>query len=407
MSDGLNSNAFSRFSLVKDPRFINLWCYGAAVAVVRWLELLAFGVYVFDVTGSPMQVAMMTVLRMAPLALAGMFSGAIAEIVNRRLLMLVGVLAMAVQSLFLGVWSMNSDVPIWLLGVASFINGVFWTTDFSARRTIMAEVVDSRGLGVAMSLDSITNNGTRMLGPALGGLLLQQVGLTGAFFIGVFLYLLTAVVLLRLDHQEQPNRRAAGIGVLRSIRDGLAYVRTNRALTGTLMVTVVFNIFGFPMTSMVPVIGKDILELSAFPVGLLVSAEGAGATLGALLITAFGRPDTYKKLYFFGVFLYLNMILLFSHTLWAALSGTWLLILGLGGAAFASMQPVLVISSSSPEFRSRAMGVLAVCIGTGPLGFIHLGLLADWVGAQLALAIMAIEGIVALLIVAIIWPEVE
>ena len=53
------------------------------------------------------------------------------------------------------------------------------------------------------------------------------------------------------------------------------------------------------------------------------------------------------------------------------------------------------------------MGVLAVCIGTGPLGFIHLGLLADWVGAQLALAIMAIEGIVALLIVAIIWPEVE
>jgi MFS family permease len=377
------------------------------VSIVRWLELLAFGVYVFDVTQSPMQVAMMTVLRMAPLALAGMFSGAIAELVNRRGLMLVGVVAMTIQSLALGLWSLHSDVPIWVLGVASFLNGVFWTTDFSARRTIMAEVVGTRNLGVAMSLDSITNNGTRMVGPALGGLLLQHVGLTGAFFLGVALYGATIVALLKLKHQEPAERHGDKTSVLQSIMDGLAYVRTNRALTGTLMVTVVFNIWGFPMTAMVPVVGKDILELSPFPVGLLVSAEGAGATIGALLITAFGRPDTYKKLYFFGVFLYLNMILLFSHTLWAGLSGTWLLILGLGGAAFASMQPVLVISFSKPEFRSRSMGVLAVCIGTGPIGFVHLGLLADWVGAQQALAIMAIEGIVALLIVAIVWPEVE
>ena len=150
----------------------------------------------------------------------------------------------------------------------------------------------------------------------------------------------------------------------------------------------------------------NILELSAFPVGLLMGAEGAGAMLGALMITAWSQARMYKRLYFFGVFLYLDMILAFSHTQWPALSGAWLLILGLGGAAFASMQAALVLLYTLSEYRGRVMGVLSACIGTGPLGFVHLGALAAWLGAPMALAIMAVEGIAALLIVAIVWSEV-
>ena len=71
------------------------------------------------------------------------------------------------------------------------------------------------------------------------------------------------------------------------------------------------------------------------------------------------------------------------------------------------MQAVLVMLYASSEYRARTMGVLAVCIGTGPIGFLHLGLLAGAVGAQMAVAIMAVEGIVALLAVAMLYPEVE
>ncbi|MEM7406806.1 MAG: MFS transporter [Pseudomonadota bacterium] len=395
----------SRLSLLKEREFVTLWMLGALASIIRWLEMLAIGVYVFDVTGSPFLVAVMTVARMAPLALAGMLSGVVAEYVNRRTLLIAGFGLMAVQSAGLALWSTLTPVPIWALIVASFANGLFWTTDFSARRTIMAEVCGVRRIGIAMSLDSITSNGTRMLGPALGGLLLQLIGLDGAFILGIFVYLIGTGLAFSLV--RPPDGSGDDQGILASMLEGLRYIRTNRALTATLMITIVFNVWGFPMTSMVPVIGKDFLQLSAFPVGLLMSAEGVGATIAALLITAYSQPRIYKRLYFFGVFLYLDMILLFAYTGWPWLSGAWLLILGLGGAAFASMQAALVLLYTKPEYRSRVMGVLAVCIGTGPLGFIHLGLLADWVGAPLALVIMALEGILALLIVAIIWPEVD
>jgi len=397
----------NRLSLLRERSFLTLWSIGAVASIVRWLEMLAIGVYVFDITGSPLQVALMTVIRMAPLALAGMLSGAIAESFNRRTLLLGGFVAMAVQSAGLAWWSLEYTVPIWALALASFTNGVFWTTDFSARRTIMAEVAGPRRIGVAMSLDSITSNGTRMLGPALGGLTLQFVGLTGTFLIGAGFYLIGIVALIKFRHQERSTGADEAQGIFARMLEGLRYIRTNRTLTGTLMVTIVFNVWGFPMTSMIPVIGKEILELSPFPVGLLMSAEGAGATLGALLITAWSQPNMYKRLYFYGVFLYLDMVLLFSHTLWPSLSSVWLIVLGLGGAAFAAMQAALVLLYTEPAFRGRVMGVLAVCIGTGPIGFLHVGWMASHLGAPQALAIMAAEGIAALLIVAILYPEVD
>ena len=79
------------------------------------------------------------------------------------------------------------------------------------------------------------------------------------------------------------------------------------------MVTVVFNLFGFPVTAIVPVIGEDILGLSDLPLGFLASAEGAGALVSALLIATFATPKQFKHLYFYGVFVYLNMVLLFAE----------------------------------------------------------------------------------------------
>ena len=71
------------------------------------------------------------------------------------------------------------------------------------------------------------------------------------------------------------------------------------------------------------------------------------------------------------------------------------------------MQATLAFLHAAPEYRRRVMGVLTVCIGTGPLGFAHLGLMAEWFGAPMAVAIMAVEGIVALLIALLIWPEID
>jgi predicted MFS family arabinose efflux permease len=195
--------------------------------------------------------------------------------------------------------------------------------------------------------------------------------------------------------------------VLASVIEGLRHVRDNRSLVGTLVVTVIFNMFGFPFTSMIPVIGKETLMLSPAEIGLLASAEGAGAVAGALLIAFCSQARFYRKIYLYGTLFYLLMVMIFAQSTLAFVSAALLLSVGLGSAAFSTMQSTLVFISAPPEVRTRIMGVLSVCIGTGPIGFLHLGLLADWFGAPVAITVIAVEGLIALAIAYFVWPEIR
>ena len=125
----------------------------------------------------------------------------------------------------------------------------------------------------------------RMLGPALGGLLFETVGLSGAYWLGAALYGLGGAAMLSLDYVSSAAP-ARDESLLSSIAVGLRYIRGSRPMVGMLAVTVIMNLWAFPFAAMVPVIGRDVLDISALPIGVLLSAEGAGAFVGALIIAA-------------------------------------------------------------------------------------------------------------------------
>ena len=128
-------------------------------------------------------------------------------------------------------------------------------------------------------------------------------------------------------------------------------------------VTVIYNVFGWPFTSMVPVIGQDHLQLGPEGIGVLASMDGIGAFVGAVLMAAFCKPAFYRRAYVGGVLLYMVMLTAFALIPLPAIAGSALLFTGLGGAGFSIMQATLVYLSSPPEMRSRMLGVLSVCIG--------------------------------------------
>ena len=405
-SDGPGAAALpaGRFSLLAEREFRKLWLVGAIISTVRWLELLAVGVVVFDLTGSPAQVALLIILRMLPLALFGAFAGAMAEWANHKRILVAGLGVLAATSLALALLAATGRIEVWHIAVGAVLNGMFWLTDFPVRRTWLGELAGSPRVGAAMSLDTLTNNGTRMLGPTLGGLLLEVLGLDGTFLLAFALYVAALALLAGLHGARRGT--AAGGSVLARVAEGLRHVRGDATLVGLLAITVIFNLWGFPVISMIPVIGKDVLGLSAFPVGLLMGCEGAGALIGSLAIVVLGRARLYRRIYVSGLTLYLATALAFSHSPVAALSGVLLFAAGLGAAGFSAMQATLVFLNSPAAVRSRVMGVLAVCIGTAPLGFLHVGLLADLLGAPLAVAILATEGLVAVAITCKLWPQV-
>jgi MFS family permease len=400
------SEATSRRWLIGEPDFRRLWLIGLVVFSVRWLEMLAVAVFAYQRTGSPFVVALLTMLRMLPMALFGALIGAAAERVERRRALVLVVASMLLCSIALALLAWSDALEVWHLALASFISGLTWTTDNPVRRTMIGEVVGPERMSAAMSIDVGANNASRMLGPTVGGILLATLGIGGAFAVSVAGYLVAAMVALRVRHRNTAALSTAA-GVLERMIEGLVLVRRDPRLSGTMVITVIYNTFGWPFTSMIPVIGQDNLGLGAAGIGLLASMDGVGAFCGAIAIALCAKPPHFARLYVGGVALYLLMLPVFALAPGPLLAGSVLLLTGLANSGFSIMQATLVYLAAPPEMRSRVFGVLSVCIGVGMIGFLHLGWLASIIGATWAIVTIGAEGLVALLLTRRWWHAVR
>ena len=384
------------------PDFWRLWLVGLVVFGVRWLEMLAVAVFAYQHTGSPFVVAALTMLRMLPMALFGAVIGALAERCERRSALILVVLSMALTSLTLAILAWTGTLAVWHLAVAALFNGIGWTADNPVRRTMIGDVVGPERMSSAMSIDVGANNASQIVGPTIGGVLLASFGIGGAFCVSVLCYVIALVAASRV-HYRNPAVPSSTQTILARMAEGLALVRRTPRLIATLTVTVIYNMFGWPATSMIPVIGHDQLGLGAVGIGLLSSMTGVGAFCGAVAIALAARQPLFSRIYLSGVFVYLMLVPVFALTPYPLLSGFVLLLTGVANACFSIMQATLVYLSAPPEMRSRVYGVLSVCIGVGLFGFIQIGLLAGAIGASWAAAATGVAGLLAMLLTRRWW----
>lgn len=387
------------------PDFRRLWFVGFVSSVVRWLEMLAMALFAYKTTESAFVVAMLSMLRLMPMALFGAFLGAAADRFERRSALIVVVVTSMAGTLALALLASLGALEIWHLAVASFINGICWAADNPVRRMMIGDVVGPDRMGSAMSFDTGTNNASRVLGPILGGLLLAQYDIASAFWLSVLFYAAGLVAALRMRVRTR-TAAARPASFITSIREGLAWLRGDRRMIGVFSLTVIFNLFAWPSTSMIPVIGTDYLHLGPQGVGLLASCEGIGGLVGALLVAGLARPDWYGRVYVGAVAVYLAMVIGFATAPLVSLAAVSLLLAGLVGAGFAVMQTTLVYRCAPAEMRARLLGVLSVCIGTSPIGFLYLGFLADVLTPRVAVVALSAHGMLALLLTRRYWISV-
>lgn len=384
--------------------FWRLWTVGLVVFVVRWLETVAVAVIVYERTDSAFLVAMMTMLRLLPMGLLGAFLGAWAEKFNRKRVLIGVVLLMATNSAVLCGLAYMGMLEVWHLALTSFLNGLGWATDNPVRRVMIGDAVGSERMGIAMSLDVGASNASRMVGPTVGGLVLAHVGIGGVFAVSVVLYAVALVAAVQIRYR---NAEATSAGsVLARIAEGLRLVRGEKRLFAILLVTVIFNVFAWPFTSMIPVIGRDRLDLGPEGVGILASMDGVGSFAGAVLLAMLARPAWYGRIYCWGVLAYTVMLTVFALLPDPWLAGITLTATGLAQAGFATMQATLVYLAAPQEMRSRILGVLSVCIGTAPIGFVWIGGLAEAFGAHWATVITGVTGLLAMLLTWPLWRRI-
>src|SRR5215475_2248111 len=390
--------------LLRLPDFLRLWLVGGFANAMRWLELLISGVFAYEVTGSALAATAVVAARQLPQLAFGAFAGAISEAVDRKVIVMLALIVPALVSTLLATLATTGDLALWHVALGNFVSGTMWSTEMSTRRRMVGEVAGPHRIVPAIALDSATNAATRMIGPLLGGLACQWLGMKGAYSLTALVQFAGAFAMAGLVH-PQLTRPLALRRIAADIAEGLAYARTKRTIVLIYGVTIVTNAFAFAYSGLMAPLGLGAFHVSPALVGLLAAGEPIGALLGGALI-ALGVLRMDRHLMFAGgsaMFMVALIVMALSPSYWLALAV--LILGGFGTAGFSNMQTTLMLTEAPIDMRSRLMGIVTVCIGTGPLGVLAAGALARELGPREAVLVMATLGLAAIAVLGVLLRQ--
>jgi len=365
------------------------------------METPAIGIVVYQMTESVLLVALVGFLRMIPMLIFGPIMGILSDRYNRKLILFIGMFYLTSVFFALSILSFQSKLEIWHIFVGAFSTGLVWATDFPIRRAMVADVVGKKYFTPAFGIDLATSNFGRVIGPISAGIFISFIGVTAAYVSSLVTFLSTLIAIYLLKYVNIRIATKDSNTFFSNLVSGIKMVCRTEILLATILITIIMNMFAFPYNHMVPVIGKDVYLISPLLVGLLLSFEGLGATIGSIYIALNARTNYYNKIYFYGSIIFLSAILLFgiSTNFWFILP--FIFIGGFGLSGFATMQSIIIINSSPESNRGLVLGVIAAAIGTGPIGVLNIGFIAIYIGAQESVFLFAMIGLILVLLTGI------
>jgi MFS family permease len=359
----------------------------------NWMQTVAEIWLILSLTGSGFAVGLTTALQFLPILLFGFWGGALADrFAKRRLLMLTQTL-MLMPPLALMLLVLSDAVLPWMVFAAVFVRGTLLAIDNPARQAFVAEIVGPSKIVNAVSLNSVITHSSRVVGPALAGILIATAGVAPCFALNAASYVVMLLALRRMDTRSIDSAARSRSGE-RGVSEALRYVRSTPELLIPLALMALVGTLGLNFHVVLPLLATMTFEGGPSSYAILVSAMGAGSVAGALLLGARGSTGLgviAGSALAFGVF-----------ALTAALMPSLpselpvLALLGAAAVTFAAAVNSTLQLVVSPEMRARVMAIYTVVfLGTTPVG----GPLAGWISEtwdpRAALVMSAIAGLVA------------
>ena len=382
-----------------------LWPANFLAYICRWMQLTLLGWLVLELTDSPFSVALVGFFGMLPLLILGMVGGVLADRVNKHRILIMTQVISCVAAFAMVLLLKTEAIRFWHAYVVMGCTGIGWALDMPSRRSAIHDLVGRAGVTNAIAMDSVGMQGSRMIGPALAGALITTVDVVGGYIVVSAIYVV-AVALIAAVNLPPVDRSHLGLSnVLGNLVEGFRYVKRDNALVATVLVTILMNLLLFPYAQMIPVIARDVLFIGPGLMGTLLGAEGLGALVGAICVASIGVIRFHGRLYIGGSMLGLIMLLCFSTVRWYYVALPVLFVLGFGTSGFSTMQSTLVMLRAREEMRGRALGVISLAIGAGPLGALMVGTIASMHSTPFAIGIDAVLGIVLLSLIALLMPS--
>lgn len=352
-----------------------------------WMEVVALGWLVLQLTNSPFMVGLVSTLGSLPILLLTLYGGVLADRVRKRPALLLLQSLMLLEALALGILTATHHITVpWVMVLALF-GGVLSAFEVPIRQAFVIEMVGRDHLMNAIALNSSNFNLTRIVGPAIAGGLIAGFGIAGCFFANAASFLGAILSLSLMAETPNPVRRDRG-DLRPAFREGLRHSLGKPEPRALLLLTAIFSIFGFSFVPMLPVFAREVLHTGAAGYGGLMSSVGIGATLGALTVAAFGHRAPPGRLIMTGGYVFgLSLTLLgVTGRYWVAT-----LLLAVAGCAMIlnNITTNSLLQTRAPDhLRGRVVGFYAlVVLGMAPFGSLQAGWVAEHLGVSLALAL--------------------
>jgi MFS family permease len=390
-------------------RNFRLYFGGQVVSTIgTWMQLTAQAWLVLQLTNSGAALGVNVALQTLPLLLLGVWAGTVADrIDNRKLLVVTALLGMA-QAIGLGVLVATGAVTTMWVYLFSLLFGIVFAFDRPASNALLYELVDTEELPSAIGLNSVIQSAGRLVGPAVGGVLIATVGISSCFFVNAasFLAVVAALVALR---RAQMFPRLAAEHHRGQLREGLRYVWHRPDLRLGILVMAVVGTFAYNFSVLIPAMVKFEYGAGAGALGLVQSLSGVGAVIGGLAIASLGRP-TMRVLGVsaaaFGVLIGVSAVM----PVLAAYAAVWLP-LGAASAVFSTVDQMVLQRGADPAFQGRVMSLFTIAWwGTTPVGAIVIGAVIEALSPRAALGVGATaafaSGIAVLVLRRASWSHV-
>ena len=402
------SRRTSRTFAAMQHRNFRLYFGGQLISMAgTWMQTVALGWVVYQLSHSELMLGVVGFASAIPVLLVAPWAGVVVDRVPKRSLLVATQTAAMILAFILAILAFTGVIQTWHVIVLAVALGAVNAFDGPGRQAFVVEMVTRENLTNAIALNSMMMNGARVIGPAIGGLLLATVGAAWCFFINglSFLAVIAGLLMMQLSTHRTAHHNGSP---WQQLIEGLRYVRAHQEIFALLMLALIFSVFGISYSTILPAFAEEILHSDATGLGALTSAIGAGAVTGAFFVARYGNQGKRGQWLTLALLSFPFTLALFAYT--SAIPIALVLAFGLGVGfmlVFTNLNTLLQ-TSVDDAMRGRVLALYTLTFfGFAPFGNLAIGTLSQQWGISVTLLLSAILTLVLAAPVILLVPRVR
>ncbi len=396
---------FRLFRAFKSHNY-TLYFTGQSISLIgTWMQKTAVSWVIYTLTHSTLMLGVTLFASLFPSFLFSLIGGVVSDRYNRYKVLLTTQIASLIQALLLAILILLKHYEVWEILTLSVVLGVINAFDVPARQSLVYDMVDDKeDLPNALALNSSMVNLSRIIGPAIAGIVLEKLG-DGTCFLLNALSFVAVIISLLLMKLPKYVKREHKKNVFGELKEGWTYIKNTPSIAFVLIMLTLMSLMVLPFSTLIPYYAKDVFKGTASTFGVIDSFIGLGAFSGAIFLASLKAGTDLNRILFINTLVFGVGLILFSHEHHYALALAAVTLAGFGMMSQITVTNTVIQTSVSPNMRGRVISFYAMAFfGMQPLGGLLVGLVSKWIGAADTLFG---EGVAALLVGVLHWRHLH